>query len=98
MLKQILKIIADGDVQNQYEIAQKAAIPLAMVTPILEQLARQGYLQTVQGGCAPAEQDSSCSGCAAAESCDPLRGQCIWMLTEKGQRAISNINDGTQIS
>jgi len=95
MLKQILKIIAEGEVQNQFEIARKAAIPLAMVTPILEQLARQGYLrQTVQGGCAPASQDSPCGGCAGAESCDPLRGQCIWMLTEKGQRAISDINNG----
>jgi predicted transcriptional regulator len=92
MLKQILKIIAESEVQNQFEIARKAAIPVAMVTPILEQLARQGYLQTVQGGCAPTAQASSCGGCAAAESCDPLRGQCIWMLTEKGQRAISDIN------
>ena len=92
MLKQILKIIAAGDVQNQFDIAQKAAVPLAMVTPILEQLARQGYLQTLQGGCAPTTQDSPCGGCAGAESCDPLRGQCIWMLTEKGQHAIREMN------
>ena len=88
MLKQILKIIAESDeVQNQFEIARKAAIPLAMVAPILEQLSRQGYLETVQA----TGQDSPCGGCAGAASCDPLRGQCIWMLTEKGQRAISEM-------
>jgi len=92
MLKKILKIIAASDVQNQFDIAQKANVPLAMVTPMLEQLARQGYLQTVQGGCAPTDQASPCGGCAGAESCDPLRGNCIWMLTEKGQRAISEMN------
>jgi hypothetical protein len=83
MLIQLLQLLITGTVHSPADIAQRMGIRIEMVSELLRQLERLGYLET---------QDPSCAsgGCS---HCD-IRGGCqtnarIWSLTAKGQRAAS---------
>lgn len=81
MLKQILKVMATGEVQTQTDLAAVLDVPEPLLSQMIVQLSSQGYL-TQAAMCS-----DGCDGCALHMSCDPDRGLRIWTLTEKGQRA-----------
>ena len=82
MLKELLRLVAQGDVRTRVELARKLGVSEGLVEQMLEDLARMGYLKPVEGDCA-----SQCTGCPLARTCAVGTPARIWALTEKGQKA-----------
>jgi hypothetical protein len=81
MLKQLLALIDQGDLQSEGELANKLAISQTMLSEMLRQLVNQGYLQDLSCN------TSTCDGCAAKGGCFAGNAQHVWVLTIKGRRA-----------
>ncbi len=90
MLHKILKIMHENGIQSQIELARKLGIPPAMVSQILKTLVQSGYLDETSTDCMVPDAHSDCGDCAAASGCNPLHGQLLWFLTEKGLKAVQN--------
>lgn len=80
MLTELLRLLADQEVQSTLELAEQLGVPDTLVHAMLETLARQGYLHTV-AGCA-----GNCGTCASQSACALPSGHRAWLLTERGQR------------
>ena len=81
MLKELLRLVAQGDVRTRVELARKLGVSEGLVEQMLENLARMGYLRPVAGGC-----DAHCAACPLAKTCAVGTPTRIWALTEKGLR------------
>lgn len=89
MLKTILQKMAACDVYNQADLARQLGISEDLLSRMLEDLARKGYLTSLASGGA---SQGSCSGCSLRKSCagcssgrpSLLSG---WTLTDKGRAA-----------
>jgi hypothetical protein len=88
MLHKILKIMHDNGIQSQVELARQLDVPPAMVSQILKTLVQSGYLAETSTDCLMPEGHSTCGDCVAASACNPLRGQLLWSLTQKGRKAV----------
>jgi hypothetical protein len=86
MFQQFLRIVSQGDVQSQYEIARKLKISPVMVLQIAQELTRTGYL--VESGGACAQPGEPCAGCMTSSACQASFRQ--WSLTGKGEKAIDD--------
>lgn len=87
MLKDILREMAKGNVRSQAELARRLEIDQAMLSHMLRELTRRGYLSSLE-----ATQAGSCSlgcdRCGARSACgvgEPAMPN-GWVLTEKGRR------------
>lgn len=80
MLAELLRLLAEQEVQSTAELADRLGVPETLVHAMLETLTRQGYLHTL-ASCA-----SNCNACAAKSACALPSGHRAWLLTERGQR------------
>ncbi|MGC9360195.1 MAG: FeoC-like transcriptional regulator [Anaerolineae bacterium] len=88
MLQQLLRIVAESDVQSVRNLAQALDVTPDLVEGMLERLEREGYLERQIIGCEP----SACAHCAYRGYCG-AEGRSLgtrgWRLTESGKRAAS---------
>lgn len=82
MLEQLLRALAGGSPLHLDELAAKLGVTPQLVTAMLEDLERMGYVKTLTASC-----DTACAGCAYHGLCQLVGGGRIWTLTEAGQRA-----------
>jgi len=81
MLTQLLRMLADGKVYNSVQLARALDVTQGMITPMLEDLERRGYVQHLRLGC----EEGKCKGCAYSKSCSPTTALSGWALTDKGR-------------
>jgi len=81
MLRELIRVIAEGQAHSQVELARRLGVSEGLVEQMLEDLARMGYLESV-ASCA-----EECAACPLARMCIVGRPRRAWVLTEKGQRA-----------
>jgi DeoR/GlpR family transcriptional regulator of sugar metabolism len=78
MLKQIVQHIADGGTWTIETLAHELDTTPELVTSMLEQLVRQGYLKPAGGACA-----GGCASCSMAQGCVKGMGNRMWTLRSK---------------
>jgi DNA-binding IclR family transcriptional regulator len=88
MLEALLRQLARGGLQSYHDLAAALSVPEPLLEAMLENLARLGYLQRVEG-C-----NRSCHGCSSG-SCSVQGQGRIWSLTERGLRAADREADRT---
>ena len=86
MLQQILALMAEAEVARQDELAERLGVTDALVSEMMAQLERQGYLTEAE----LCGADAGCQGCALAQGCGAQRVLRLWTLTEKGMRAVGH--------
>jgi hypothetical protein len=84
MLEELLKSLAKGGVQSYSDLEKALGVSEELLSQMIEDLVRMGYLEPVMDHCT-----ERCEDC-------PLEGVCAlggrgrsWTLTEKGKRAVS---------
>jgi len=85
MLYHFLKTIWTGEAQSLVDIARRLDISPAMALQIAKDLTTKGYLLEGSSDCNTAQ--GGCPDCPISGSCHALARS--WLLTEKGQRAVS---------
>jgi len=85
MLHDALRLIASGEAGSSQQLAQKLRVEPGRARQVLEDLVRLGYLRPAGGDC-----PAACAQCPAASACLSLPR--MWLLTEKGQRAVANMD------
>lgn len=81
MLHDALRLIASGSAGSSEQLAHKLGVEPGLARQMLEELVRLGYLRPADGECRAA-----CAKCSYANACLSLPR--LWLLTEKGKRAI----------
>jgi len=82
MLERILQLMATGQAQSLDDLARELDISIDLVSQMLADLERLGYLASVGAQCGSGcEHCPVSSGCAGSSS--PIKR---WSLTEKGHR------------
>ena len=82
MLRQVLRIVAQGGIHTRRELAQRLDVSEELLEQMIDELVRIGYLKPVAGDC-----HHRCAGCPFATQCAIGGVSGIWALTEKGLRA-----------
>lgn len=92
MLKQVLQAMTHDDAYTQAELARRLDISASMLEQMIQELARRGYLQPMdgveEGGC-PSAGCGRCKACAQSwpnQDDTPKR----WVLTTKGWAAVNH--------
>ena len=80
MLRELIKMIAEGQAQSRAELAKRLEVSEGLVGRLLQDLTRMGYLRTVADGC-----EARCTGCALGKTCAVGSSTRVWALTEKGR-------------
>ncbi len=78
MLRQLIKIMAEGQVHSKMELARRLEVSERLVEQMLEDLTRMGRLEAVSAPCS-----AECRFCPLAKECNsepPVRS---WVLTSK---------------
>jgi FeoC like transcriptional regulator len=81
MIEQLLSLVAEGGVHSYEELMRRLGISQPLLEMMLENLARLGYLRSVNDGCG-----TQCAGCAMGGCSVAGSGQ-LWALTGKGAQA-----------
>jgi len=79
MLERLLELIAGGSIQSLDDIARQMNIPPNLVSAMLGDLERMGYLKKINSTC-----EKTCSGCPSKGMCGIIGGGELWSVTEKG--------------
>lgn len=82
MLEQLLRELAAGSPLHLDELAARLGVTPQLLTAMLEDLERMGYVKAIRASC-----DSACTGCAYHGLCQLVGGGRIWTLTKAGERA-----------
>ncbi len=85
MLELLLQHIAQGGVHSYQDIMQSLAITRPLLETMLEDLARMGYLRSVDAGCNGDCEVCPIGGCSVAG-----RGR-LWILTSKGTASVRRL-------
>jgi len=81
VLIHVLRMIANGEAASVGQLATELAIEANLVRHMLDELVCLGYLQPSGAGC-----PLSCRQCTRSDACSGLSQ--MWVLTEKGGRAV----------
>jgi len=84
MVRNLLKLLAEGDIHNIPQLARTLEVSEEIVRMIMADFTRQGFLQTVNSNC-----DLQCKSCPIRKTCTPRKTPKIWVVTEKGYRLIN---------
>lgn len=87
-MTRLLRAIAQAKGSTtQAELARKLDVSEALVTSMIADLVRLGYLEEVRPGCAA----GACSGCSAhkASACGEVSKAMLWSLSAIGQSAVN---------
>jgi len=84
MLRELLKLIVQGEISSQSEIAQALGVDGIALDGMIDQLVSLGYLEdpTAKGGCAGCGMAAACHG-----SCFKGSKGKVWSVTDKGRNA-----------
>ncbi len=82
MFRDLLAVLADGEAHTQASLAARLDVPPALVEQMVAQLVEAGYLEA-----APQCHDA-CARCPMRAVCGVERKLRLWVLTEKGRRAV----------
>lgn len=82
MLEHLLKILVTQGVTTIDSLANQLSVSPALLEQMLQDLARGGYIETVEVAC-----NGACSNCPQSGLCAITQGGRIWRVTEKGLRA-----------
>ena len=85
MLENLLKLVAEGGLHSYEDLTRRLSVSPAMLEPMLEDLARLGYLRAVSERC-----EGHCAGCSFG-SCSVSGPGRTWSLTDKGARAAARL-------
>jgi hypothetical protein len=85
MLEQLLHHIAQGGLHSYKDLAQQLSISEPLLEAGLEDLARLGYLRSIDDGCG-----DQCSACPIGH-CSVMGPGRLWSLTEKGAQAAGRL-------
>jgi predicted ArsR family transcriptional regulator len=80
-LEQLLRLAAGRGTAQTAELARDLEVTPALVRQMLEELTRQGYLETVVAGCS-----TPCERCPLHAACLYRNQPRIWILTRKGEK------------
>ena len=90
MLKELLRIVAQGGIHTRRELAQRLDVSEELLQQMIDELVRIGYLKPVVGDCS-----DRCAGCPFPQGYFRIAAECaiggagrIWTLTEKGVREV----------
>lgn len=81
LLEQVAR--AKGAV-TQAGLARQMGVSEALLAPMIDELARLGYLAEVEPGCGTGQ----CSRCSLGGSCAAQPQARLWALTERGRRLV----------
>jgi hypothetical protein len=79
----VLQLLEEGGIHSTAELARRLGVTEALVAALAEDLARRGYLASMDDGCG----QRSCSGCWSAGNCDRPQLTPMLALTAKGRQA-----------
>ena len=83
MLEDLLRQLGRGGVQSYQDLAGALSISEPLLEAMLENLARLGYLRSIDASCG-----GGCHGCSSGGDACSVHGQSrLWSLTERGLRA-----------
>jgi hypothetical protein len=85
MLQQLLQVVHEGKLHNQFEIARKIGVTPALVLQMAQDLTTKGYLKGTVDECRTETQ--VCSGCPVNHTCQSRVN--YWVLTEKGMKVLT---------
>ncbi|MCX7668601.1 MAG: MarR family transcriptional regulator [Anaerolineae bacterium] len=77
----LLQLLADGGLHPPAALAQQLGLSEALVSAMIEELTRRGYLAPVPAAC-----DASCASCGLKQAC--RAAPVLLTLTPKGRRAV----------
>lgn len=90
MLRELLKLIIEGEINSHSEVARALGVDETVLDDMIAQLVSLGYLEdpAAKSGCGAG---NACAGCSMAAGC---HGGCfrgskgkIWSVTDKGRKA-----------
>ena len=84
MLRQLLRLVAGAGTKSTSELATQLNVTEALTQHMLEELRRQGYLQSVVPGCSV-----PCEACSLHPGCPHQTQPLIWTLTRKGEALLA---------
>jgi DNA-binding IscR family transcriptional regulator len=82
LLERLLHTMAEGPAHSISALAQELDVSEEMVSRMIQDLVRLGYLRSMATDCADA-----CAACPLAGSCVLRGAPRVWLLTERGNRA-----------
>jgi hypothetical protein len=85
MLEKLLQLVATGGVHSYEDLSEQLGISQPLLEAMLEDLARLGYLYTVDDRC-----EGHCAGCSMG-SCSVTGPGRLWALTERGSLAADRL-------
>jgi len=85
MLEQLLQLVASGGIHSYEDLTEQLGVSQPFLEALLEDLARLGYLRSVNVGCG-----GHCTGCSMG-SCSITGPGRLWALTEKGSMAAGRL-------
>jgi len=82
LLERLLHTMAEGPAHSISALAQELDVSEEMVSRMIQDLVRLGYLRSIATDCAYA-----CAASSLAGSCVHRGAPRVWLLTERGYRA-----------
>jgi DNA-binding IclR family transcriptional regulator len=90
LLPQLLRLLADGAIHSRAELARRLGIGEALMSAMLDDLQRRGYLAAFDPSCG-----ERCAGCGIRSTCEPDGSSApaprLLALTERGARATAGL-------
>ena len=80
MLRELMRLIAQGGPWTTETLARELDTSPDMVTAMLENLARRGYVKAVDIGC-----EGACAHCPMAAKCAAGSPQRVWAWSQEAQ-------------
>ncbi len=84
MFRDLLTVLADGEAHTHASLAVRLGVSPTLVEQMVAQLVKAGYLKA-----APQCHDG-CVHCPMQAICGVQRKLRLWVLTEKGRRAVEH--------
>ena len=90
MLMNLVNLLAENETYSNTIIAGKLGVSEDMLTQLLNDLVRFGYVEHIYLSCSINQCKNCASHCSSLNSSGSGNGVGVWMLTEKGRKAAEN--------
>ncbi len=84
MLMRLLSLVAEDGVQSYTTLSDQLHVSTSLLTQMLQDLARMGYIAPVGRDC----DTSQCRHCPLGGSCATDAQGNVWVLMDKGMQAV----------
>ena len=82
-----MQLMAEGGVHSYATLADQLSVSKGLLEQMLQDLARMGYVEPLDGAC----DTSKCHHCPLGGSCATDTQGNVWVLTAKGARAAARM-------